>query len=340
MDSQACRLCDESLSEVQKSLLGPTAPDTDPKGEVMNETVPVVDGSAYRKAALIREALETLRAAHHIDERDDLDAGSFLEWYDRTIPNVRDIKILAGAMEVELAKRRGLRILAEGDRRKRPDAVTKVVTKSAPLSGPVRRQRFEERALGTHPHVVDAFVQQQANAGCAPTVHAAVRAAQAAQVTSTPPRAAISSRKVSQFQARQTRVQATNKDLLATLDHVADGLRRSDVVLAKMTGDVPQFLQRVRLVPWLTIDRTTDGTVFRIDAWLRAICDGAAPRPELSYGSVDTFLRSLRDDITRKRKENHDERQKARWNSQLILTRVQSDLLDWIEEQLDRVPTH
>ena len=72
--------------------------------------VPESDPAAYRKAALIQTALQTLRAAHRIDERDDLNAASFVEWYDRTIPDVRDIKMLAGAMEIELAKRRGERI--------------------------------------------------------------------------------------------------------------------------------------------------------------------------------------------------------------------------------------
>ena len=110
-------------------------------------------------------------------------------------------------------------------------------------------------------------------------------------------------------------------------------------MLAKRAGHVPEFLQRVRLIPWLTIDRTAEGPVFHIDEQLRAICDGLRPRPELSYTSLADYLHRLRDEITRKRKENRDEREKARWDSRLILTRVQSDLLDWIEQQLDQVPS-
>ena len=45
----------------------------------MAEIVPIGDGAALRKAQLIQDALETLRASNQIDERDDLSAASFLE---------------------------------------------------------------------------------------------------------------------------------------------------------------------------------------------------------------------------------------------------------------------
>ena len=121
---------------------------------------------------------------------------------------------------------------------------------------------------------------------------------------------------------------------------LADGIRRTDEQVAKLTGyDSPNFLSRSRLIPRVRIDRTREGLLVQIDEPLRAICDGRVPRPPLSYQSIGQFLRDLRADITRRRKENHDEFLKRRWNSELILKREQSSLLDWIEQQLDRVPT-
>jgi hypothetical protein len=46
---------------------------------------------------------------------------------------------------------------------------------------------------------------------------------------------------------------------------------------------------------------------------------------------------NLRAEITRRRKENHDDRQKRRWNPEDIIKRCQSELLDWIEQELDAV---
>lgn len=279
----------------------------------------------YRKATLIQEALATLRAAHAIDERDELDAASWLEWYDRTLPDVRDIKMLAGAMEIELGKRRGQRVIEEGERRGRPEKVDLDET----LSKATRDQRHRDRALAKEPAAVDAFVKREVTAGRVPTVTGAVRAATAARAG-----------KASRPQASQTRVDDMNARVLATLDTLADGLPRTDAQLAKVpgVGHVPDFLRRVRLIPWLRIDRTAAGLLFHVDDTLRALCEGRRPRPALSYDSIHHFLRDLRAAITRKRKENHDEARASRWNPQLIIKREQSDLLDWIEEQLGRVP--
>jgi hypothetical protein len=101
----------------------------------------------------------------------------------------------------------------------------------------------------------------------------------------------------------------------------------------------PVFLQRVRLVPWLAMDRTSAGTTFVIDEELRRICDGRIPRPALDNQSIRAYLHDLRTEITRKREENHDAFRKRKWNSELILKREQTALLDWIEEQLMKVPT-
>ena len=128
----------------------------------MHETQSVPDDLAYRKAHLIQDALRTLQAAHHLDERDDLDAASFLEWYDRTIPDVRDIKILAGAMEIELARRRGEQIIQEGELR---GGETKLSPGDSLLSNATMVQRSKDRALAAAPEAVQAFVQRKVKAG-------------------------------------------------------------------------------------------------------------------------------------------------------------------------------
>lgn len=52
---------------------------------------------------------------------------------------------------------------------------------------------------------------------------------------------------------------------------------------------------------------------------------------------IQDFMKNLRQEITRRRKENRDERAKRRWNAEGIVHRFQSDLLDYIEDQLDLI---
>jgi hypothetical protein len=284
--------------------------------------------NADEKAALINQALDTLRAADALDERDDLDRANWLAWYDATIPRVRNIKVLAGAMEVELHRRRGEQILAEEERRGGDQSkVTRCVT----LPRAATSQRSRDRALATQPARVAAYVQHQAATGSIPSVRGAERAVK----TMRPP----IERKQSQFAGRQTVVRQKTDTVLAKIDAIADGQRRTDAELIAMGFNVETFLPHVRLIPWLAIDRTVAGTTFVIDQELRAICDGRMPRPILGHQSIRAYLEELRTEIVRRRKENHDEFRKRKWNSELILKREQSALLDWIEEQLLKVPT-
>ena len=297
----------------------------------MTETQPSSEGTAYRKAHLIQEALQTLQTAHQIDERDDLTAASFLEWYDCTIPDVRDIKILAGAMEIELARRRGERIAKEGERRGGDTKVNQCVTLVSDLE---KSRRSQERALAAEPDAVRAFVQREVKAGKMPSMRGAVGVARAARATAAPHRL------TKKAEAEQVRQHHQEEQTIAAILKLTDGRRRTEAQIATLTGHQTAafFLQRIRLIPWLRLDRTPEGLVFHVDEELRAICEGRRPRPQLSYQSIDQFLRDLRAELTRRRKENHDEFQKRRWNSELILKREQTTLLDWIEQQLDRVP--
>lgn len=166
-----------------------------------------------------------------------------------------------------------------------------------------------------------------------PSKKGAVSVARMARATATPNRLAKS---VDGMQAKKSEA---DEEMFVSITKIADGTRRTDAQVAKATGyQSASFLHRIRLIPWLRIDRTVDGLMFHIDEELRAICDGRRPRAPLSYKSIDHFLRTLRAEITRRRKENHDEFLKRRWNSELILKREQTALLDWIEQQLDQVP--
>lgn len=53
--------------------------------------------------------------------------------------------------------------------------------------------------------------------------------------------------------------------------------------------------------------------------------------------AIRAELRRLREEITRRRKANHDEYQKKRWHHEAVAKHDQSTLLDWIETELDRI---
>jgi len=104
---------------------------------------------------------------------------------------------------------------------------------------------------------------------------------------------------------------------------------------------------RVTVARWETDGSKPDGAASKN---LRELAGGRrAKRPVSVVASVTelhhycnehvTFLRNLGGEITRRRKENHDERIKRKWNPADVLKVEQRALLDWIEEQLERVPS-
>ena len=134
-------------------------------------------------------------------------------------------------------------------------------------------------------------------------------------------------------------VRTANVHILTMLEKVADGQRRSDRELQQVVGQPKNFLKWVYLIPWLQIDRTAKGTVFTIDVELRDISDDLAPRPVLNGFTVRGFLKHLRAEIVSRRKANKDAAHSVRWNPDAINKREQSDLLDWVEDQLGRIPS-
>jgi len=286
---------------------------------------------SIEKAQLITEALRALRAAQQLNERDSLDLASWVAWYDATIPQVRDIKILAGAMEIELHRRRGEQILAEEERRggdQKSDQIK--VHHHGTLIQAERHRRHRARVIAAQPARVAAYVQHQVVAGCVPSVNGAVQAVKAPRSTS--------ERAAGRLKAGKQRTLRAVEEWIRIVESVADGERRTDAQLIAKGFDVQHFFQHIRFLPWLAIDRTPAGTTFVIDQELRAICEARMPRPALGHQSIRAYLENLRSEIARKRKENHDEFRKRKWNSELILKREQSALLDWIDEQLLKVP--
>jgi hypothetical protein len=139
-----------------------------------------------------------------------------------------------------------------------------------------------------------------------------------------------------------------NKRSLARIYHaienLADGTRHEPLWVARHVTlpGIPTNLTGLRalhLIPWLKISRNDDNTAtVEIDQELRAICEARAPRPELSGWSYRAWSKNLRKTITQKRKENRDERMRKSWQPENIVLRKQTELLNWIEEELDRLP--
>lgn len=57
------------------------------------------------------------------------------------------------------------------------------------------------------------------------------------------------------------------------------------------------------------------------------------------YSTIKS-LRLLRAEIIRRRKENHDALNRRKWCPEAISKREQSELLNWIERQLDMIPNN
>jgi len=303
--------------------------------EIVNRTE--TEFTAATKAARIAEALDLLRGAHAIDERETLGAEEWVAWYDATIPAVVDIKDLAGAMEIELGIRRGERLLAAGDERggDRKSAAAQIkVEQCTTLIQSEKDMRTGDRLLARHAPAVRQYVQHSVARGRRPTRRGALRIARAAA----PP---VDHRRRG-FQSTRARVAGRVGRVRALLEELDGEARHSDRELARAARrakvDLEKVLWACRLIPWLDVDRDESGTRIRIDRELQALCDGRRSRPELQGWSLKTFLSNLRTEIVRRRKENNDARIGKNWNHEGILRREQSNLLDWIEKELTRIP--
>jgi hypothetical protein len=100
---------------------------------------------------------------------------------------------------------------------------------------------------------------------------------------------------------------------------------------------VMNFLSNLGRLPWVNIDRNQDGIEVSVDRGLYELIERHKVRSVFDGRSVLGELRELRAELIRRRKANHDERKKHNWNPEVIITREQTLLLDWIEERLDAI---
>jgi len=302
--------------------------------------------TAADKARLIEEALDTLRGANAIDERDTLTAETWVAWYDATIPTVTELKVLVAAMERELEVRRGQAVLQEGERRGGDQKSEEIkVSQRETLIHAERVTRSQDRQLGRAAPQVRAWIAREATAGRVPTRRGALTVAGIAlKSMQKSPRRPMPTESAANRGFQMAAVKRIDRvqRLREFFDRVGDGTQRSEGELRRAAHqfdvDLTKLLWSVPFIPWVMMERDEAGTTFTIDEELRAICEGRAPRPELEGRSIRDFVRTFRAELTRRREENHDAFHKRKWNSELILKREQSRLLDWIEEQLNRLP--
>src|SRR5262245_31477598 len=73
------------------------------------------------KRRLIAEALAVARQASGLDEQASLGTDAeALARYEAVCPSATDLKVVAGALEIELRQRHGALVAAQGERRGRP----------------------------------------------------------------------------------------------------------------------------------------------------------------------------------------------------------------------------
>ena len=296
-----------------------------------------VANEADPKHALIAEALSELRHANEIDECES-EVADWAAWYDAVIGNVPSLEQLAGAMRVELTRRHGERALAKGERKNQPTLKGRLLA-SKPAEGfvaslPKARLRYGARVIGNHPNAVKKYIRKTVSRNEVPSVAGALRAIR----TSNKGHGAKADRRMggSKSLAR----------IYDTLERLADGEWHELKISGEHATSVTlpgtpvhiAVLRAVRLIPWLKITRDGNRIKPEIDEGLRAMCEARAPRPELNGWSLRAWTCNLRAMITQKRKENHDERMKKRWQPEEVVRRKQTELLDWIENELDKLP--
>jgi len=101
------------------------------------------------------------------------------------------------------------------------------------------------------------------------------------------------------------------------------------------------FLEGVAMTPWVTVKSIGHRFQFIIDTELKEICEGVRPLPKpcgwTAQKTID-FLTALRRGITQKREAAHIGRHRQRWNPDRTIKAEMVGLLDWIEQELAKLP--
>jgi hypothetical protein len=317
--------------------------------------VNLITGRMHRTEELVETivaaAIEADREAGFIVEDATIDRAELRAWCGKVDLRVTDGQIALKALRLKLAHDRGRKIMAEGEQRG-GDHGNQYIGKvehpvTSALSQAQRQRRTRDRRIAEiAPADLDEYVQRERAAGREPSETGLLheqRARRASPSSSKRATAHLGQPHV-RFRSAQLKAHRRAESILMALDAVADGAHRSDAALRRAIRhhaplEIESFLQAIRLIPWLTIMRDEVGTTFTIDDELRAICDSRAARPEVGFvGTVAQFAKHLRDEIKRKRKEANDAKRGRVWNSELVNTRALVNLLDWVEEQLTKLP--
>ena len=100
-----------------------------------------------------------------------------------------------------------------------------------------------------------------------------------------------------------------------------------------------QFLASAQLVDWVVITKDPAGKFwFTIDRELRDICEGRRERPELGGFTLRDWFKNLRGEISRRRREYKEARNKRMWVSRTANLLDHVELLDWIESEFEKIP--
>jgi hypothetical protein len=297
-----------------------------------------------------RHLIETIYAdalrMQGIDERESMTlmtVDEVTEYYDQLVPYTKDAQVILAAVETEIYIRRSERIAREPvSLGGQPTHKSRTLSLVEKVDTPIEKsERSRMRTVGKNAAAAREYVDAEVKANRKATRTGAVRHAQRGKIapkvraaTAIPTR----SREAAQWALAQQRSVAKGREVLQRLETLADGQRRSDAQLHRLVGQVDDFLHRVQLIPWLTIDRTREGTIFTINPGLREHCERESTHPALEGQTIREFLAHLRREIIRRRKANHDEKNQVRWSTTAILSKEQTDLLNWIETYLERIP--
>jgi hypothetical protein len=293
-----------------------------------------------QKLQAAREGLDAFKRSDEIDPDTDTDSIDVPAWVDEFTTTLDDAKAIAEKMRLEVTLRFGKQVIAGGDLRKQPYTGVR----SMPLTQRQWTARSRARALATQEDDVRAYMKTPGA-----TVKGADRLVRATRKAASPPRISKKQKRTQQRvapgkAAPESVTEHYPRQVRVLIDILGDGVVRTDseimpFVVRHGLGDTERtlhrFYQSCRMVPWLRVERPPGAARFVVDTQLRDICDGLAPRP--ASLPIYPFLRHLREEIIRRRKENH-ERRHPKWNPTETSIVQQKQLLDWIEDELNTVP--
>lgn len=97
------------------------------------------------------------------------------------------------------------------------------------------------------------------------------------------------------------------------------------------------LLLKCEFLPWVRVQQDENGYVFTIDTRLRMICELSQSDHRLPARSLGDFFYSLRAEIAKRRRDGASARKQRRWNPDGIIKAELIELIQWIEDELDKV---